>query len=234
MLTVDHINVFYGDVQALYDISLQVQDKQIVSLVGANGAGKSTTLRAISGIVPCNSGQITFLGDNITNVEPSRIVDMGLVQVPEGRELFPQMTVRENLELGSFLPKPKAKRADSLERVFSLFPRLKEREGQLAGTLSGGEQQMVAIGRGLMSLPKLLMLDEPSLGIAPVLVTSIFQAIQEINEAGVTILIVEQNMVKALNISSNGYVLETGKVKLTGTGQELLNDKNTQEAYLGM
>ncbi|WP_438824059.1 ABC transporter ATP-binding protein [Bacillus sp. JJ1773] len=230
----DHINVFYGDVQALYDISLQVQDKQIVSLVGANGAGKSTTLRAISGIVPCNSGQITFLGDNITNVEPSRIVDMGLVQVPEGRELFPQMTVRENLELGSFLPKPKAKRADSLERVFSLFPRLKEREGQLAGTLSGGEQQMVAIGRGLMSLPKLLMLDEPSLGIAPVLVTSIFQAIQEINEAGVTILIVEQNMVKALNISSNGYVLETGKVKLTGTGQELLNDKNTQEAYLGM
>jgi branched-chain amino acid transport system ATP-binding protein len=234
LLKVKGIEVYYGDVQILRGVDLEVSQGEVVCLLGANGSGKTTTLRSISGVLRPKVGSIEFLGERIDTVEPSRIVDMGLAHVPEGRQLFGNMTVLENLEMGAILPRAKAKRKETLEAVYHLFPRLKERHSQLAVTLSGGEQQMVAIGRALMSLPKLLALDEPSLGLAPILVKQVFNTVTEISGKGTTVLLVEQNLVESLKISNRGYVLETGKVTLKGTGQELLSDEATRKAYMGM
>ncbi len=234
MLKVDEINVQYGDVQVLHEVTLEVSQQEIVTIVGANGAGKTTSLKTIAGILRPTSGEIHFLGDRIDHLYPHQIVEKGLVRIPEGRKIFPSLSVLENLELGSYLPKPKAKRSESLENVFSLFSVLKERSQQLAGTLSGGEQQMLAIGRGLMSLPRLLMLDEPSLGLAPVLVREIFGTIRDINQHGTTILLVEQNVFNALDMAHEGYVLENGRIVLKGKSQDLLGDEHIKEAYLGV
>lgn len=234
MLTLSEIDAGYGNVQILRGVDLAVEQGQIVSIVGANGAGKTTTARCISGTVPVTRGVIRFEGKDITHLPAHQRVEMGLVQVPEGRKLFNTMTVRENLELGSFTAKARAKRGDSLERVFHLFPRLKERIGQSGGTLSGGEQQMLAIARGLMALPRLLLLDEPSLGLAPLIVAEIFQIVTEINRNGTTVLLVEQNVQQTLSLSNRGYVLENGSIALTGEGKELLTDPVLKEAYLGL
>lgn len=224
----------YDGVPVIRDIDLSIEKGAIATIVGANGAGKTTTLRAISGVLRPVQGQIIFEGIPIQRLPPHDVVALGLIMVPEGRRLFPSLTVMENLELGAFQPHCKRKRADSLNRVFQLFPRLREREKQKAGTLSGGEQQMVAIGRALMSLPKLLMLDEPSLGLAPVVVRALFDIVTDINATGTTVVLVEQNVKHALSISSQAWVLENGSIALRGTGPELLKDDNTRRAYLGM
>ncbi|MCK4784587.1 MAG: ABC transporter ATP-binding protein, partial [Desulfobacteraceae bacterium] len=224
MLKIDKIDVYYGEVQILRQVSFSVDEGKVVSLLGSNGAGKTTTVNTISGILPVAKGSIQFLEQNITKIEPYVRVEMGLVQIPEGRKIFPTLTVMENLEMGSYLKGPKSERKESLGLVSNLFPILEERKGQLAGTLSGGEQQMLAIGRGLMSKPKLLILDEPSLGIAPLIVEEIFKAIEEINGEGVTILLVEQNVSQALDFSDQGFVLEEGRIALSGEGKDLLTN----------
>ena len=234
ILKVKGIEVFYGDLQALRGVSLEVNQGEIVSIVGSNGAGKSTTLMTISGVLKPKRGEIQFDQDFIHLHSSSRIVSLGIVQIPEGRQLFPTLTVIENLEMGSQFPKAKKMRRETMEWVFKLFPRLEERENQLAGTLSGGEQQMLAIGRGLMSRPTLLMLDEPSLGLSPILVKAIFDITKEINQKGTTILLVEQNVFHSLNLSHRGYVLENGSIVLSGTGQDLLKNQHIRQSYLGL
>lgn len=234
MLKVSHIDVGYGDVQVLWDVSFEVKEKEVLVLVGANGAGKSTTLRTISGLLRPSKGSIEFDGVRLDQIPDHKTVEVGIVQVPEGRRLFPEMTVEENLIMGSLAPQAKAKRKETLQWVYSLFPRLEERRKQYARTLSGGEQQMCAVGRGLMSIPKLLMLDEPSLGLAPILVQDIFRMVQKINQEGVTVFLVEQNVKQTLNICSRAYVLENGRILLEGSGKELLNNDYVREAYLGI
>ncbi|MGI6555274.1 MAG: ABC transporter ATP-binding protein [Bacillota bacterium] len=233
MLSIQNIDVFYGNIQALRGISLEVSKGEIVSLIGANGAGKSTTLKAISGLIHPKNGKIEFEGEDITNKPAQEIVKRRISQVPEGRRVFAQMTVYENLELGAYLRKDKEGIKNSFQRVFDRFPILQERRFQKAGTLSGGEQQMLAMGRALMSQPKLLLLDEPSMGLAPLLVQEIFNIIKEINEAGTTILLVEQNANMALSIADKAYVLETGKIALSGTARELQESEEVRKAYLG-
>ena len=228
------VDAFYGRVQALHGVSLSVGATEIVALIGSNGAGKTTTLRTISGLMHPANGTINFGGNDITHTSAHLVVAMGICQSPEGRRLFPRMQVVDNLYMGAFTRKDKHAIQQDMERVFTLFPRLKERASQLAGTLSGGEQQMLAIGRAMMARPKLLMLDEPSLGLAPILVDTIFKTILEINAAGTPILLVEQNAVRALEVAHRGYVLETGNIVQTGTGKELLNSPDVQRAYLGM
>ena len=232
MLKVNDINVYYGAIHAIKNVSFEVNDGEIVTLIGANGAGKSTTLQTISGLLHTRTGSIEFMGRNIVGVPPHKVVAHGLAQVPEGRRVFLQMTVEENLEMGAFT-QPNSTIEPGLADVYERFPRLKERRRQVAGTLSGGEQQMLAMGRALMSHPKLLMLDEPSMGLAPILVEQIFDIIKELNRAGTTILLVEQNAQMALSIAHRGYVLETGKIVATGTGAELLEDEAVKKAYLG-
>ncbi len=234
MLKIEDLSFGYGDLAVLWDVSLAVNDHEIVTVVGANGAGKSTLLKNISRLVDRGSGGIAFNGIDLRQREAHEVVELGVVQVPEGRRIFPQMTVTENLRMGSFTGRARAKRGRNKERVFSLFPRLKERERQLGGTLSGGEQQMLAIARGLMADPKLLLLDEPSLGLAPLLVKTIFEIIAEIRNQGVTVLLVEQNVFQSLRIADRGYVLETGRVVLKDTGEALLNNEHVKKAYLGM
>ena len=233
MLTVEDINVYYGAIHAIKGISLDVPDGEIVALIGSNGAGKSTTLRTISGLMKPKTGKILYEGHDIAGVPAHKIVGMGLCQVPEGRHVFANMTVLENLELGAYLRKDKDGIAKDMDDVFKKFPRLLERKDQLSGTLSGGEQQMLAMGRALMSNPKLLMLDEPSMGLAPILVEQIFDIIKELHKAGTTILLVEQNAQAALSVANRGYVLETGKIVTTGTGAELLASPAIKKAYLG-
>jgi branched-chain amino acid transport system ATP-binding protein len=233
VLIVEDIHTFYGSIEALKGISLEVNQGEIVTLIGANGAGKSTTLRSISGIVPPRTGRIVFNGAEIQGLPGHTVAEIGIAQSPEGRRIFPRMTVLENLEMGAFTRRDaKGIRAD-LDRVYTLFPRLKERERQKGGTMSGGEQQMLAIGRALMAQPKLLLLDEPSLGLAPVIVDRIYDVVREINQQGTTIVLVEQNANYALDVSSRGYVLETGHVVLTDTSDNLRNDERVQAAYLG-
>ncbi|HSB71663.1 MAG TPA: ABC transporter ATP-binding protein [Candidatus Methylomirabilis sp.] len=234
MLRVDNLDVSYGDVRVLHGVSLTVGEGEIVSLVGANGAGKSTTLKTISGLLRPEGGDVTFMGEALTRLSVATIVARGLSQVPEGRQLFTLLSVRENLELGAFTPKARGTVGQSMGEVFALFPRLEERQDQVVGTLSGGEQQMVAIGRALMAVPRLLMLDEPSLGLDPLQVRTIFRTITRINSEGRSILLVEQNLVMALGISHRAYVLENGRVVLEGTGESLLRDERTKRAFLGM
>jgi branched-chain amino acid transport system ATP-binding protein len=234
VLRVKGIEVFYGDLQALRDVSLSVDEKEVVTIVGSNGAGKSTTLMTLSGILHPKSGQIYFQEKPIHHSPSSRIVEMGIVQIPEGRQLFPTLTVIENLEMGAQFPRAKTVRKKTMGWVLQLFPRLQERKNQLAGTLSGGEQQMLAIGRGLMSLPELLMLDEPSLGLSPILVKTIFKIIREINQQGTTILLVEQNVFHSLTLSHRGYVLENGSIVMSGSGQDLLRNQHIRRSYLGL
>jgi branched-chain amino acid transport system ATP-binding protein len=234
LLEVRGLSVAYGDVRVLHDVTLSVGEREIVSLVGANGAGKTTTLRAVSGLLPVLAGDATFEGHALTGLPPSRIVQRGIAHVPEGRQLFTNMTVGENLEMGAYLPRAKSARSQTLAWVTALFPRLGERREQLAGTLSGGEQQMLAIGRALMSCPRLLILDEPSLGLAPLMVKAIFDAVVRINAEGTTVLLVEQNLVQSLRLSHRGYVLETGRIVLAGTGEELLANPHTRKAFLGL
>ncbi len=234
MLRVSGLQTFYGDLQALHDVTLEVREGEIVSVIGSNGAGKTTTLMTISGVLRPRRGQIEFDGRRIDGLKPAEIVEAGLGLVPEGRQLFPSMTVEENLAMGACTRRARGSRPETLERVYRLFPRLRERHHQIAGTLSGGEQQMVAIGRGLMSCPKLLMLDEPSLGLSPMLVTAIFNIIQEINRGGATILLVEQNVFRALKLSRRGYILENGQIVAEGPSQQLLRDPQVRTAYLGL
>jgi len=231
MLKIDNLKVSYGGIEAVKGISLQVPERQIVTLIGANGAGKSTILRTISGLVKPVSGRIHLMGEDITAISPDRIVSKGVTLVPEGRRVFPDLTVLENLRIGAYLRNDELE--DDIRWVYDLFPRLKERSWQAAGTLSGGEQQMLAVGRALMSRPKIMMLDEPSLGLAPLVVKGIFEIIQEINKQGVTILLIEQNANMALRVAHSAYVLETGRITMTGSGAELLADSRIQEAYLG-
>ncbi|MCL5046266.1 MAG: ABC transporter ATP-binding protein [Actinobacteria bacterium] len=234
MLEVRDIDVYYGEVQTLRGVSFSVKESEAVGLVGANGAGKTTTLKAVTGLLPLRSGTVTFLGERIDNLPAHRIVDMGIAHVPEGRRLFPHMTVLENLEVGSYLPRAKKLRKQTLEFVLELFPVLKERKDQFAGTLSGGEQQMLTIGRGLMSRPRLLMMDEISLGLAPVLVRRIFDMIKEIQKEGISLFMVEQNVQLCLENSDRGYVLENGSIVMEGSGKDLLEDDQLREAYLGL
>jgi branched-chain amino acid transport system ATP-binding protein len=234
VLALSGVSASYGSVPAVGDVSIAVGEGEAVGLLGANGAGKSTTLRAISGLVRLTSGTITFLGTDITSLRPYRVTDLGIAHVPEGRQVFPEMTVQENLEIGAYVPRAKADRSRTLELVFGIFPVLAERRKQLAGTMSGGEQQMLAVGRGLMLKPRLLMLDEPSLGLAPVLTDVTFQKIQEIHAMGTAILLVEQNVSRALSLVQRAYVLESGKVIMHGTSAELANNKQVQAAYLGI
>ena len=234
MLKIERLNFSYDDLKVLWDIDLEVHAGEIVTIVGGNGAGKSTTLKNISRLANPVSGAITFDGVEINRLESHDVVNLGIVQVPEGRRIFPEMTVLENLRMGSYAKRARRNREANIDRVFELFPRLKEREKQLGGTMSGGEQQMLAIGRGLMADPKLLLLDEPSLGLSPLLVKSIFDIITRINRQGTTILLVEQNVHQSLRIAHRAYVLETGRVVLTGKGEELLNDAHVKKAFLGM
>ena len=233
MLKVNDIHTFYGQIEALKGISLEVNEGEIVTLIGANGAGKSTTLKTISGALAPKSGSIEFEGQTISGMPIHKVTQRGVIQVPEGRRIFPRMTVTENLEMGAFLRKDTEGIKADMDRVFEMFPRLKERSMQKGGTLSGGEQQMLAMSRGLMAKPKLLMLDEPSMGLAPVVVELIFETIKELNRTGITVLLVEQNAAMALSIANRGYVLETGTIKLTGTGKELLANEDVRKAYLG-
>lgn len=233
LLVVKDLKVSYGGIEALKGISFEVEEGEIVTLIGANGAGKSTTLRTIAGLVPAIGGSIEYMGQPILGVDTQKIVERGIVMVPEGRRVFPNLTVLENLKIGAYLRNDEDGIQKDIDYVYSLFPRLKERHWQMAGTLSGGEQQMLAVGRALMAKPKLIMMDEPSLGLAPLVVKSIFEIIGRINEAGVTVLLIEQNANAALRIANRGYVLQTGHVTLTGTGAQLLNDENVKQAYLG-
>jgi branched-chain amino acid transport system ATP-binding protein len=233
LLKVDDLHVAYGAIRALQGISFHIEEGEIVTLIGGNGAGKSTTLRTISGLLRPVAGDILYKDQSIINIPAERIVEMGISQVPEGRQIFSTLTVRENLEMGAYTRRDRDGIRDSMERVFSSFPRLQERLEQLGGTLSGGEQQMLAMGRGLMSTPDLLLLDEPSMGLAPILVEEIFEIIQQINAQGTSILLVEQNAAMALSVASRGYVLETGNVVLEGTSQELLENPRVRTAYLG-
>ena len=232
LLKVEGINVYYGAIHAIKDISFQVNQGEIVTLIGANGAGKTTTLQTVSGLLRSKTGSILFDGQDINTVSADKLVGRGLAQVPEGRRVFLQMSVEENLEMGAYTQPPAGVPRD-LEMVYDLFPRLKERSCQVAGTLSGGEQQMLAVGRALMSRPKIIMMDEPSLGLAPIVVKGIFDIIQEINRQGVTVLLIEQNANMALKIADVGYVLETGRISLTGSGRELLANEAVKKAYLG-
>ncbi|MEM2252426.1 MAG: ABC transporter ATP-binding protein [Candidatus Bathyarchaeia archaeon] len=234
MLNVESINVFYGGAQALYNVSLQVSKGEIVALVGSNGAGKTTTLKTIAGLLRPSSGNIYFLNKRITNLPPNIISEKGISLVPEGRRLFPFLTVQENLEVGAYKGEARKKLKDSLELVYQLFPRLKERRNQMAYTLSGGEQQMLAIGRALMSRPKLLMLDEPSLGLAPVVYRKIFDTLKEINIQGITILLVEQNVHMALKLANRAYVMENGRIVMEGESEKLFVNENLRKAYLGI
>lgn len=231
MLKVDNINVYYGKIHAIKDVSFNVNQGEIVSLIGANGAGKSTILKTISGLLPSKTGSITFLDEDISKTDAFRLVSKGLAHVPEGRRIFLQMTVQENLEMGAFTQKGDI--SWDIEKIYGLFPRLQERKAQVAGTLSGGEQQMLAMGRALMSKPKLLILDEPSMGLAPILVAQIFDIIKELHKQGTTILLVEQNAEMALEIADRAYVLESGKLVLSGTGKELAASDAIKKAYLG-
>lgn len=233
MLEVKNLSVHYGMIQAVRNVDFKVNEGEIVSLIGANGAGKSTILKTLSGLIHPSKGEIVYLGENIASTSAKKIVEKGLVQVPEGRHVFPGLTVKENLELGAFLRKDKEEIQKDMEAVFERFPILKERKDQDAQTLSGGEQQMLAMGRALMSRPKLLLLDEPSMGLAPIFIREIFKIIQEIQKTGTTVLLIEQNAKMALSISNRAYVLETGSVVLSGTGQELLESDEIQKAYLG-
>jgi branched-chain amino acid transport system ATP-binding protein len=233
MLKINNLNVFFGGIHALKGISFDVPIGKVITLIGANGAGKSTTLRTICGLIKPQGGQIKFSNNEINNIPTDKIVKKGIALIPEGRKIFPNLTVQENLSLGAFARTDKQEIEKDLEWVYELFPRIKERLWQKGGTLSGGEQQMLAISRGLMSRPKLLMMDEPSLGLAPLLVKEIFDIIQKIHEDGITVLLVEQNAFAALKIADYAYVLETGKVVLQGTGEELLQDKRVKKAYLG-
>ncbi len=232
MLEVSNIDVCHGSLQVLWDISLVVKEGEVVCLVGSNGAGKSTLLKTVSGLLRPRRGSVRFLGTDVHRIASHKVVDLGLVHIPEGRRLFPELTTLENLVLGSLRPEAKAKRQDSLEWVFELLPRLNERKGQLAGTLSGGEQQMLAIARGLMARPKLLMFDEPSLGLAPILVSQVFAVVEKLRKEGITVLIVEQNVRQSLRICDRAYVLENGRIALEG--DNLLEDERVREAYLGV
>jgi branched-chain amino acid transport system ATP-binding protein len=234
MFEVKEIDVFYGDAQALYALSLQVREGEVVTLVGANGAGKTTTLRAISGLRPVARGEITFEGRSLLGVPAYRRAELGIALVPEGRELWPQLTVRENLELGAYGRAARRHLPESLERVHELFPVVQERSRQVAGSMSGGEQQMVAIARALMTRPRLLMFDEPSLGLAPVVVSHVFDTIRRLHAEGLTILLVEQNLKKALEMADRGYVVETGSISIEGTAADLLADPTIRSAYLGV
>ncbi|MBP3735163.1 MAG: ABC transporter ATP-binding protein [Desulfovibrio sp.] len=234
MLELNRINTFYGKIQALRDVSLKVEDGEIVTLIGANGAGKSTTLMSICGVIHPRSGEILFDGKPIQQLPAPEIVKRGISQVPEGRLIFPELTVRENLDLGAFLRTDKKGIADDMEYVFQLFPILRERVSQTGGTLSGGEQQMLALGRALMARPRLLLLDEPSLGLAPIIIQQIFKIIQKVNEDGTTVFLVEQNANQALHIANRGYVMENGVVVMEGKAQELLSSEKVRKAYLGM
>ncbi len=232
MLNVNDINVYYGAIHAIKGVSFQVNDGEVVTLIGANGAGKSTTLNTVCGLLHSRTGSVEFLGQDLAGIPAHKLVERGLAHVPEGRRIFQHMTVEENLEMGAYT-QARSDIEPGLERVYEQFPRLKERRKQVAGTLSGGEQQMLAMGRGLMSDPKLLMLDEPSMGLAPILVEQIFDIIKRLHQAGTTILLVEQNARMALSVADRGYVLETGKIVATGTGDELLHDEAVKKAYLG-
>ena len=234
LLELNVVDAHYGRIQALRKVTMKVDKGEVVALIGSNGAGKTTTLRTISGLMHPTSGSITFDGREITNTGPEKIVGVGICQSPEGRRLFPRMSVHDNLLMGAYIRNDKQGITSDMERIFVLFPRLKERLTQIAGTLSGGEQQMLAMGRALMARPKLLMLDEPSLGLAPILIETIFQIVREINAQGTPVLLVEQNATKALEVAHRGYVLETGVIVQTGTGKELLASEEVQKAYLGM
>jgi branched-chain amino acid transport system ATP-binding protein len=234
MLDVSGIDVFYGDLQVLWDLSFQVREKEIVVLVGANGAGKSTTLKTVSGLLRPAKGAVTFDGVRLDTLSPDKVIGQGVVHVPEARRLFREMSVEENLIMGSLSLAARKKRAQTMEWVYELFPRMKERRKQPAGTMSGGEQQMCAIGRGLMALPKVMMFDEPSLGLSPILVQDVFEIVKRINREGVTVLLVEQNVRQTLALCDRAYVLENGRVVLQGTGKELSNDPHVKEAYLGI
>lgn len=233
MLVLEDVNVYYGSIHAIKGVSLEVNQGEIVTLIGSNGAGKSTCLKTISGLLRPKTGKVMFKGKDLSNVAPQSIVAQGISQVPEGRRVFANMTVIENLELGAYLRKDKAGIQEDIKRVYELFPRLQERKNQLSGTLSGGEQQMLAMGRALMSKPQLLLLDEPSMGLAPILVKQIFSIIKEINASGTTILLVEQNAHMALSIANRAYVLETGKIVLSGDAQQLAASEEVRKAYLG-
>jgi branched-chain amino acid transport system ATP-binding protein len=234
LLNVINVSTYYGEVQVLFDVSFRVGEGEIISIVGSNAAGKSTIIKTVSGMNRVRSGKIEFRGKDITNASPSQTVETGIVQIPEGRKLFPGMTVQENLEMGAFTKEAGKKTQESMNNVFSLFPILHERRTQMAGTLSGGEQQMLAIARGLMSLPKLLMFDEPSLGLAPILVQKMFDIVKEINRMGTSVLMVEQNVYHALSLSDNGYILENGRIVLHGSGSDLLKNDRVRQAYLGI
>ena len=233
MLEIKDLNVFYGAIHALKGISLTVDEGELVSLIGANGAGKTTTLHTISGLLPAASGSVTLDGKDLQKVAPNKIIGMGLAHVPEGRHVFARMTVEENLRMGAYIIKDQKKISENLENVYSHFPRLKERSRQLAGTLSGGEQQMLATGRALMTNPKIVLMDEPSMGLSPLLVKEIFSIIQELHESGITILLVEQNAKMALAVSDRAYVLETGCISMSGKASELAEDDRVRKAYLG-
>jgi len=234
MIELNGVSASYSRVPAIREVTINVGEGEAVGLLGANGAGKSTTLRAISGLVKLTAGSVTFLGQDLATLPPHRITELGIAHVPEGRQVFPEMTVNENLEIGSYAPRARAERARSLEFVYGIFPRLAERRKQLAGTMSGGEQQMLAVGRGMMLKPRLLMLDEPSLGLAPVMTDATFQKIQEIHSMGTAVLLVEQNVNRALTLVQRAYVLESGRVIMHGTSAELANNKQVQAAYLGI
>ena len=234
MLELKDVNVSYGAIHAIHDVSLTVNDGEIVSLIGANGAGKTTILHTITGLKKAASGSITYDGHDLIKTEPSKIITLGMAHVPEGRHIFPSMTVAENLEMGAYIRNDKDGIQASVKEVFERFPRLKERRRQLAGTLSGGEQQMLAVGRALMSNPKIILMDEPSMGLSPLLVKEIFHIIQEVHKQGITVLLVEQNAKMALSIADRAYVLETGHISMSGPAQELLNDEKVKKAYLGL
>jgi branched-chain amino acid transport system ATP-binding protein len=234
LLEVSNIDVLYGGAHALWDVSLKADKGEVVAIIGSNGAGKTTLLNTISGLLRPAAGEITYLGKHIHNLSPHQIIEMGIVHVPEGRALFPYMTVLENLELGAYMKATRGKKSERLEQIFAMFPTLKERQKQLSGTLSGGEQQMLAMARGLMSNPNLFLLDEPSLGLAPKMVLRVFEIIKEIQKMGVGVLLVEQNVYHALEFAERAYVLETGRVTLEGTGEELLNSDYVKKAYLGI
>ena len=234
LLEISNLNVAYGDAQALWNVSLVVNEGESVTIIGPNGAGKTTLVNALAGIIPARSGQMLLDGRDLTQTPAHRVCGLGVAVVPEGRRLFPSMSVRDNLDIGSYIPSARARRAETIERVYAIFPRLKERARQLAGTLSGGEQQMVAIGRALMACPRLLLLDEPSLGLAPLIVDNIFAVLTEINQAGVSILMVEQNVSKALEFAARGYVLEQGRIVQAGAAETLLRDEHVKQAYLGL